>query len=69
MPVRYEFVVRGQLSPEAVPALSQFERSVEDGDTVLRGALESEKELPKVLGQFASLGLGLHAVRQLPGPD
>jgi hypothetical protein len=69
VPVDYEFVVRGQLGPQAVPALSHFERSVENGYTVLRGALESEHELPEVLGEFASLGLGLHAVRKLPEPD
>jgi hypothetical protein len=66
MPVRYEFVMRGDLGPEAVPALSDFVRTFEDGYTVLRGTLPTEHELPQVLGQFASLGLGLHAVRQLP---
>jgi hypothetical protein len=69
MPVSYEFVMRGRLGPEAVPGLSDFVRTFEDGYTVLRGTLPTEQELPQVLGQFASLGLGLHAVRQLPEPE
>jgi hypothetical protein len=69
VPVHYEFVVLGDLRPQAVPTLSHFEVSTDGGYTVLRGTLESEADLPTVLGEFAALGLGLHGVRQLPsGP-
>jgi hypothetical protein len=65
----YEFVIHGHLDQEAIPALSGFTRVVNGGDVVLRGALESDQDLALVLGQFASLGLGLHAFRQLPDPE
>jgi hypothetical protein len=65
----YEFVIRGDLDQGAIPALSGFTRATDDGDVVLRGALASEHDLALVLGQFASLGLGLHAFRQLPEPE
>jgi hypothetical protein len=63
---QYEFVIRGHLDQEAIPALSGFTRVAGGGEVVLRGALDSEQDLALVLGQFASLGLGLHAFRQLP---
>ena len=65
----YEFVIHGNLDQEAIPALSGFTRVANGGDVVLRGALESDQDLALVLGQFASLGLGLHAFRQLPDPE
>ena len=65
----YEFVIHGHLDQEAIPALSGFTRVADGGDVVLRGALESDQDLALVLGQFASLGLGLHALRQLPDPE
>ena len=65
----YEFVIHGNLDQAATPALSGFTRVANGGDVVLRGALESDQDLAVVLGQFASLGLGLHAFRQLPDPE
>lgn len=65
----YEFVIHGHLDLEAIPALSGFTRVAERGVVVLRGALDSDQDLALVLGQFASLGLGLHAFRQLPDPE
>ena len=65
----YEFVIHGHLDPGAIPALSGFTRVAERGVVVLRGALDSDQDLALVLGQFASLGLGLHAFRQLPDPE
>ena len=62
----YEFVIHGHLDQQAIPALSGFTCVANGGDVVLRGALESDQDLALVLGQFASLGLGLHAFRQLP---
>jgi uncharacterized protein YjlB len=65
----YEFVIHGHLDQEAIPALSGFTRVANGGELVLRGALASDQDLALVLGQFASLGLGLHAFRQLPDPE
>jgi hypothetical protein len=66
MPPCYEFVIRGNLSPDAVPALSGFTRTVEDEFLILRGALPAGQDLSTVLAQFAALGLGLHSLRLLP---
>jgi hypothetical protein len=66
MPPLYEFVIRGNLSPDAVPALSGFTRSAEDEFLILRGALPAGQNLSTVLAQFAALGLGLHSFRLLP---
>ena len=65
----YEFVIHGHPDQEAIPALSGFTRVADGGDVVLRGVLEPDQDLALVLGQFASLGLGLHAFRQLPDPE
>jgi len=65
--VRYEFVMKGSFRPGCVQALADFAQTFEDGYTVLRGTLGSEQDLPAVLAEFASLGLGLHGVRALPG--
>jgi len=65
----YEFVIHGHLDQEAIPALSGFTRVANGRDVVLRGALDSDQDLALVLGQFASLGLGLHAFRQLPDSE
>ena len=65
----YEFVIHGHLDQQAIPALSGFTCVDTGGDVVLRGALESDQDLVLVLGQFESLGLGLHGFRQLPDRD
>jgi hypothetical protein len=65
MPPCYEFVIRGNVSPTAVPALSGFTRTVEDGFLILRGVLPADQDLSTVLAQFAALGLGLHSLRLL----
>jgi len=71
MPSRYEFVLRGRIDRTAVPALSGFTRTTQGDFVVFRGDLDSDQGLADVLAQFAALGLGLHAVRELPddGPD
>jgi hypothetical protein len=66
VPPCYEFVIRGNLSPDAVPSLSGFTRSVEDEFLIMRGALPAGQDLSTVLAQFAALGLGLHSLRLLP---
>jgi hypothetical protein len=71
MPSRYEFVLRGRIDRTSVPALAGFTRTTRGDFVVFRGDLDSDQGLADVLGQFAALGLGLHAVRELPddGPD
>lgn len=65
----YEFVLRGSLSPDALPALAGFDRVTEDGSVVLRGTLPPECTLSDVLGQFEALGLGLHSFHQFTEPS
>jgi hypothetical protein len=66
MAPRYEFTLRGHLDRAVVPALSDFDRIDESGFVVLSGDLAPGVGLADVLAQFESLGIGLHAVRQLP---
>jgi len=67
MPSRYEFTLRGRLDRDAIPALAAFARADDGEFVVLSGALAPGQGLADVLDQFASLGIGLHAVRELPG--
>ena len=67
MPSRYQFTLRGHLDGGVVPALADFARSEDSGFLVLTGELAPGVTLGDVLAQFAALGLGLHAVTELPG--
>ena len=70
MPSHYEFILRGRVDRDAIPALATLGRTEEGEFVVFSGHLAPGLGLADVLGQFAALGLGLHAVRELPDdPD
>lgn len=66
---RYELVVRGAFAEDSIDALAGFTKTVDGDMTVLRGELASDHDLAAVLDEFGALGLGLHALRQLPEQD
>jgi hypothetical protein len=65
--VRYEFLIRDQLSPltrEAFPELAVREGPV--GGTVLFGPVVDDAALQGLLARFSNLGITVVEMRQLP---
>jgi Flp pilus assembly CpaF family ATPase len=65
-PQRYEIRVRGHLGAAMRRAFSHLHAEIQDGDTLLRGALPDQSALHGVLSQIEALGLELLELRRLP---
>jgi len=61
----YETRVRGDLGETLLSAFPALRGRAQDGTTVLLGRLPDQAALHGVLGQIASLGLDLLAVRRV----
>jgi hypothetical protein len=64
---RYEIRVRGHLGATLRRAFPALHAETQDGDTLLRGALQDQSALHGVLAQIEALGLELLELRRLPG--
>jgi hypothetical protein len=65
--VRYEFLIREQLSPLARDAFPELEVTAGPvGGTVLYGDVRDDAALHGLLSRFAHLGLRVVEMRQLP---
>jgi hypothetical protein len=63
-PIGYEIRVRGVLSETLLTAFYSLDSRVEEGDTLLIGALPDRSALHGVLSQIEALGLELLEVRR-----
>jgi hypothetical protein len=69
LPQRYEIRVRGHLGATLRRAFSDLHAEIQDGDTLLQGAIADQSALHGVLSQIEALGLELLELRRLPrGP-
>jgi hypothetical protein len=66
-PQRYEIRVRGHLGATMLHAFPALQAELQDGDTLLRGALPDQSALHGVLAEIEALGLELLDLRRLPG--
>jgi hypothetical protein len=62
----YEIRIKGRLSDSLTGAFEDFTAAVKPAETVMRGELRDQSELPRVLERIQSLGLELIEVRRLP---
>ena len=67
LPQRYEIRIRGHLGAMMLRAFPALRAEVQDGDTLLRGALPDQSAMHGVLAQIEALGLELLELRRLPG--
>ena len=65
-PQRYEIRVRGHLGATMRRAFSDLHAEIQDGDTLLQGAIADQSALHGVLSQIEALGLELLELRRLP---
>jgi hypothetical protein len=66
--VRYQFLVRGQLSDTAKAAFPELDTALgpAGGGTTLWGAVQDESAVNGLLARFAALGITVVEMRQLP---
>jgi hypothetical protein len=62
---RYELRVQGAVSPGLLGELEAFEAEAHPAITVLRGAVDDEAALRRLLDQLYALGLELLEVRRI----
>ena len=65
-PQRYEIRLRGHLGASMRRAFPDLHAEIQDGDTLLRGAIPDQSALHGVLSQIEALGLELLELRRLP---
>jgi hypothetical protein len=65
-PQLYEIRVRGHLGPTMQGAFPAMNAEIDEGDTLLRGALPDQSALHGVLSQIEALGLELLELGRLP---
>ena len=63
---RYEIRLHGPVAWETLDGFEEFESDVAPVDTVLRGTMNGQADLHRVLEHIDALGLELVAVRRLP---
>ena len=63
---RYEIRVRGHLGATMLRAFPALRAEIQNGDTLLRGAIQDQSALHGVLSQIEALGLELLELRRLP---
>jgi hypothetical protein len=67
LPVRYEFLVAGQLSDTVLAAFPELQSSKGPaGGTALYGLVEDSAHLHGLLDRFQTLGIAIAEMRQLP---
>lgn len=65
--MRYEFLIREQLSPLAQEAFADLDvKSGPVGGTILYGPVRDDAALHGLLARFANLGIQVVEMRQLP---
>ena len=65
-PQRYEIRVRGHLGATMQRAFPALKAQIQDGDTLLQGAIPDQSALHGILSQIEALGLELLELRRLP---
>lgn len=66
-PMRYEFLISGELTDRALAAFPEFTVSPsQHAFTALYGPVDSETHLRGILGRFDTLGLMVVEMRRLP---
>jgi hypothetical protein len=63
----YEIKVKGRVDPDLVAGLGRFETDTRPATTVLRGSLDDDGGLRKLLADLQGLGLELLEVREVDG--
>jgi hypothetical protein len=63
---QYEIRLYGKVAWEELDGFEDFESDVAQVDTILRGTMNDQAELHRVLQHIEALGLELVAVRRLP---
>jgi hypothetical protein len=63
---KYEFRIRGRLSPPMLERFDMLESDIEHVETILHGPVRDQAELHGIIERFQSLGLELIEVRRLP---
>ena len=65
--MRYEFIVRGAVSDDAMSALPELSATpYPTGGTVVYGPVRDEADVASLMARFADLGLSVVEMRQLP---
>ena len=64
-PTQYEFRVRGRLGEGVLATFAGMDAEIEPVETILRGDIDDQAALHRILEQIRSLGLELVEVRRV----